>query len=46
MENTQIFAFSATSGLHPKFSPVKYSYLPNSPLLSALMLAFCLSKSY
>ena len=40
------FAIWITSGLYLKSSPVKYSYLSNSPLDNADILAASLSKSY
>ena len=39
-------AFSTTSGLYPKSSPVRYSYLFNSLDNNAEILAASLSKSY
>ena len=38
--------FSTISSLYPKSSPVKYSYLSNSPDHNAELLAAYLSKSY
>ena len=40
------FALSTTSGVYRKSSPVRYSYLSNSPLDNADILSASLSKSY
>ena len=39
-------AFSATCGLYPKPSPVKYSYFSDSPDESAEILAVSLSRIF